>query len=98
MGAQKNAQGRYFGFMHIDVSEPGTTVFEKNPSQSNEDISLEGKFADYIGLNVSDEEVSEINDPASEQTFCDSDLSEVQFDDLDQLIKPVRIMNYKFDN
>ncbi|KAG6626185.1 hypothetical protein CIPAW_15G030900 [Carya illinoinensis] len=93
VGAQKNARGRYFGSMHINVSEPGTTVFEKHPSHNNDDLLLEGKFADYIGLDVSDEEVGESNDPGSEQTFCDSDLSDVQFDDLDQLIKPVRIMN-----
>lgn len=57
-----------------------------------------GKLTDYIGLDdtdgeVSDGEAGESNDLGNEKTtFGEGDLSDFQFDDLDELIKPVRIM------
>ena len=93
MGEQRNTRGRYFGSTRANVSEPTTAVHEKHSTQNKDDIFSEGKYADFISLDVSDEEVSESNDLTSQQTFYDSDSSDVQLDDHDELIKPVRIMN-----
>ncbi|KAF3976404.1 hypothetical protein CMV_000424 [Castanea mollissima] len=92
-GQQRKAQGRYFGSTHVNVSEPRTAVNEKHSTQHNDDIFIEGKYADYISLEFSDEEVGETNDLTSERMFYDSDSSDLQLDDLDELIKPFRIMN-----
>lgn len=97
LGTQKNTRGRYFGFMNIKVSEPGTAVHEKHFMQKHDDV-LQGKFSEYISVAESNEEVGDCNDPKSEQTFCDSDSAEVQLEDLFELIKPVRIMYNEPDN
>ncbi|KAF8404047.1 hypothetical protein HHK36_008924 [Tetracentron sinense] len=91
---QKNVRGRYFGSMLIDIAESRSAVFDKHTEQNNEDIFLhEGRFADYISLDDSDEELTETNDPISmHSNLCDSDPSDLQID-LDELIKPIRIMN-----
>lgn len=49
--------------------------------------------ADFISIDVSDEEeAGESNDPVREQaSYCDSDSSELELDDHDELIKPVRL-------
>lgn len=93
VGQQRKAQGRYFGSTHVNVSEPRTAVNEKHSTQNNDDIFIEGKYADYISLDFSDEEVGETNDLTSQRMFYDSDSSDLQLDDLDELIKPFRIMN-----
>ncbi|KAK9271345.1 hypothetical protein L1049_026935 [Liquidambar formosana] len=90
---QKNAQGRYFGSTHIDAAEPGAVVSEKHSAQNNDNNFLHGRLADYISLDVSDEEAGETIDPTSKQTTYDSDSSDLQLDDPDELIKPFRIIN-----
>lgn len=67
---------------------------ERNSMLENGDICFDGKFADYISLDVSDEEAGETNDMTREQTaFDDVNDSDSQIDDLDELVRPIRIMN-----
>lgn len=82
--------------MHINVVGPITAVSEKlsGQAQHDNDIASEGKFADFISIDVSDDEAGESNDRESEQaTLSDSDISQFHLDGLDELIKPVRIMD-----
>ncbi|KAJ0026405.1 hypothetical protein Pint_08088 [Pistacia integerrima] len=88
---QKNNRGRYFGSVSIEDSKPRKTMYSM---QDKGDICFEGKFADYINLNVNDEEAGETNDTMSEQTtFNDVNDSDLLLDDLDELVRPIRIMN-----
>lgn len=70
-------------------------VSEKDTAKNNDDISFqEGRFADYISLDVSDEDIGSINGPRTQQTtLFGSEPSYLHLDDLDELIKPVLIMN-----
>lgn len=89
---QKNAHGRYFGSRSVETIGSITAVSEKLHLKNSDDIfNLEGKFTDYISLDVSDEEAGETVDPLMEQiTMCASD---VQVADLDEQIKPVCVMH-----
>ncbi|XP_011002423.1 PREDICTED: zinc finger CCCH domain-containing protein 7-like [Populus euphratica] len=88
-----NAQGRYFGLMHTSTTELRNPVPVKPNVLDNDAISFKGSIADYISLDVIDE-VVENTIPADEHTALgDSDPLELQLGDLDELIKPVRIMN-----
>nr|AXY97679.1 Zinc finger C-x8-C-x5-C-x3-H type family protein [Populus tomentosa] len=88
-----NAQGRYFGLMHASTTELRNPVPGKLNVLDNDAISFKGSIADYISLDVIDE-VVENTIPADEHTALgDSDPLELQLGDLDELIKPVRIMN-----
>eukprot|EP00257_Ricinus_communis_P017037 XP_015575379.1 uncharacterized protein At1g21580 isoform X2 [Ricinus communis] len=90
---KKNSRGRYFGSMHVNISEPGTAVSEKHSVQENDNFCFEGSISDYISLDVSDE-AEENSNPADKQTsLCDSDALDLELVDLDELIKPIRIMN-----
>jgi hypothetical protein len=90
---ENNAQGRYFGLMHINATKTRNAVPGKLYVQDNDTICFKG-IADYISLDVSDEEVVENNNPGDLHTaFGDSDPLNLQLGDLDKLIKPVRIMN-----
>lgn len=65
-----------------------TAVSEKLHLKNSDDIfNLEGKFTDYISLDISDEEAGETVDPLMEEiTVCASD---VEATDLDEQIKPI---------
>jgi len=91
---ENNAQGRYFGLMHINATKTRNAVPGKLYVQDNDTICFKG-IADYISLlDVSDEEVVVNNNPGDLHTaFGDSDPLNLQLGDLDKLIKPVRIMN-----
>ncbi|KAH9757233.1 hypothetical protein KPL71_016319 [Citrus sinensis] len=90
----KNTHGRYFGSMLVEDSESQTAMSERPTVQNNGNLFVEGKLVDYIGLDVSDKEAGETNDALHELLdFNDSGASELQLDDLDELIKPIRIMN-----
>lgn len=89
----KNGKGRYFGSPDINASESKTTVSEKHFAQGYNDLSLEGTCADFIAIDVSDDDTGECNDSRNSQiTFCDGDNSDLESEDLDELIKPLRIM------
>lgn len=76
----------------MDDSEPQKTVFESNMREDTSITNSEGNSMDYISIDVSDEEAVEIYDAINEQTTkYDSD-EDLQFDDLDEMIKPIRIM------
>ncbi|KAL8110328.1 hypothetical protein AgCh_026160 [Apium graveolens] len=89
---KKNAHGRYFGSRSFDTIGSITAGSEKLHLKNSDDIfNLEGKFTDYISLDISDEEAGETVDPLMEQiTMCASD---VQVADLDEQIKPVGVMH-----
>ncbi|KAI5355206.1 hypothetical protein L3X38_008101 [Prunus dulcis] len=90
---QKNAWGRYFVSKDINFSEP-RAVSGKHCAQNGDDIFDDGRAADFISIDASDEEAGESNDPINEQAAsCDSDSSELELDDLDELIKPVRLLD-----
>lgn len=81
--------------MSIDISEPGTAVAPRQGEQNNDD--LEGELADYISLDVEDEEIAESSGQSSEQvTLCDSEPMDMQLDDLDEFIKPILLMKKDF--
>ncbi|KAF2291322.1 hypothetical protein GH714_022866 [Hevea brasiliensis] len=89
---KKNAQGRYFGSMHINLSELGTAVSEKHSAQDNAKICFEGSIPDYIYLDVGDD-TGENSNLADEQTSSsDGDAMDLQLVSLDELIKPICIM------
>ncbi|KAG6776122.1 hypothetical protein POTOM_019626 [Populus tomentosa] len=88
-----NVQGRYFGLMHASTTELRNPVPGKLNVLDNDAISFKGSIADYISLDVIDE-VVENTIPADEHTALgDSVPLELQLGDLDELIKPVRIMD-----
>ncbi|XP_039053127.1 uncharacterized protein LOC120195086 [Hibiscus syriacus] len=87
----KFARGRYFG---VDISEQKRMVSER-PQQVREDVNVcfDEKFSDYIDLDVSEGEAGELHQVICDQTtFGDGDSSDSQSEDLDELIKPIRIM------
>ncbi|XWS23675.1 hypothetical protein CRYUN_Cryun28dG0035400 [Craigia yunnanensis] len=89
----KNARGRYFG---IDILEPKRMVSERHQTLDIDDIFFDGKFSDYISLSldVSNDEVGEFHRVMCDQTtFGNNDSSDLHLDELDELIKPIRIMN-----
>ena len=90
----RNARRRYFGSPDLRVSESRKAVSEKNFAQDYNDILTDGNLTDFIAIDVSDDDFGESNEPTTEQTtFCDSDTSDLQSEDLDGLIKPVRLMD-----
>ncbi|KAH0681312.1 hypothetical protein KY284_022397 [Solanum tuberosum] len=89
----KNGRGRYFGSPHIDITECITAGSEKPSVKGSNDIFLEGKFVDFIGLDGSDEEEHTIDQRSEEKPLCESGPAEMQLDDLDELIKPMRLIN-----
>ncbi|KAJ4966580.1 hypothetical protein NE237_018429 [Protea cynaroides] len=92
---RKNKRARYFGSSLTDASENSTVASNKPAVQNNIDIFYqEGRYVDYIGLDVSDEEAGETTNLTDRHTtLCDSDPSELAPDDMGDLIKPVRILN-----
>ncbi|XP_060198336.1 uncharacterized protein LOC132627172 isoform X2 [Lycium barbarum] len=90
----KNGRGRYFGSPHVDISERVTAGLEKPSVKENSDIFFkEGKFVDFISLEGSDEEEQTIDQRSEQTPLCDSVPAEMQLDDLDELIKPMRLIN-----
>lgn len=70
-------------------------MFEKLHLKKDDDIFCqEGKFSDYISLDISDKEAGETIEPSSSEqiTMCDRNPSVVQVADLDELTHPIRIM------
>ncbi|TYI28636.1 hypothetical protein ES332_A05G258300v1 [Gossypium tomentosum] len=86
------ARGRYFG---IDISEPKRMGSERQQEVLEEDnICFDGKFSDYISLGVSEDEVGGLHQANCDETsFGDNDSTVLQSEDLDELIKPIRIMS-----
>ncbi|XP_031372489.1 uncharacterized protein LOC116187720 isoform X1 [Punica granatum] len=95
---KKNAMGRYFGgSKYVRASDPGTSVTEKpsadeSNSNNGDDNPFEEKLADYVSLDVSDEEegAEDIGRVMGVEANDDFDM---ELDDLDELIKPIGIMN-----
>lgn len=89
-----NARVRYFGFRHISNGDPERVAPEKDTAKKDDISFQEGRFVEYISLDVSDEEFGSTEDPRTQQTtFFGSEQSYLHLDDVDELIKPVLIMN-----
>lgn len=89
---KKNGQGRYF--RSAIVPEPGITVTSgKCPVHDNSYILFEGNTADYISLDFNEEAEKTSNLVDEEMYISDGDPMDFQLDGLDDLIKPIRIMN-----
>lgn len=67
---------------------------KETTAKNNDDVSFqEGKFADYISLDVSDEEIGSIDDTRTQQTtLFGSEPSYLHLEDPDEMIKPVLLM------
>ncbi|XP_019464117.1 PREDICTED: uncharacterized protein LOC109362631 isoform X3 [Lupinus angustifolius] len=92
-GDHNSGTEHYFGSIPIDFSEPGMMVGQRQQQQNNEN---EEEIADYISFEV-DEGVAESADESYEEaTLCDSNPLDIELDNLDELIKPVLIMNRNF--
>ncbi|KAM3305900.1 putative protein isoform X1 [Capsicum chacoense] len=91
----KNGRGRYFGSPHIDIIERITAGPEKPSVKGNNDILCkEGRFVDFISLDDgSDEEEQTIDQRSEETPLSESGPTEMQLDDLNELIKPMRLLN-----
>ncbi|KAL6212008.1 hypothetical protein ACLB2K_017231 [Fragaria x ananassa] len=83
----KNGWGRYFIAKDVRVSE-AVTASAKHREQNGNDIFGN----DFISINVSDEEAGESNNPPEQTTFYDSDPSDLDLNVLDELIKPISLL------
>lgn len=93
---QKNARGRYFGSkMNAGVVAEGIAASPGNlgPKDDDDIFSQEGKFSDYINVDMSDEETDGNCDLTSEQRTILADPSDLQVVDINDMIKPIGIMN-----
>ncbi|CAI9778066.1 unnamed protein product [Fraxinus pennsylvanica] len=93
LSEQKNIRGRYFDSKPFHIAESQTAIIERLPVKGNDNIVCqEEKLEDYISLDVGNEEVENSIGPSSKRVRVDYPL-EAEVIDLDELIKPIRIMN-----
>ncbi|CAA2969664.1 zinc finger ccch domain-containing 7 [Olea europaea subsp. europaea] len=92
LSEQKNIRGRYFDSEPFDIAESQTAIIERLPVKGNGNIACQEELEDYICLDVGHEEVEQSIGPSSKRVRVDSPL-EAEVIDLDELIKPIRIMN-----
>lgn len=93
---QSNSRGRYFGSKILKIGEPLVVASYKCDSESDADpFCCGGHFAEFISIDVgSDNDGVETSIPKDSDTKeVESSLSDMLLDELDVLIKPVRIMN-----
>ncbi|KAK1300388.1 hypothetical protein QJS10_CPB13g01721 [Acorus calamus] len=93
---QINNAGRYFGSAMIDGGENQTVSFDKNGGQDTDIFYNEGRFTDYIGLDASDTDDEDMKTEGLIDSFPDrvcDDFLDLQSNDIDSLIKPIRLMN-----
>ncbi|GAB2220927.1 hypothetical protein Drorol1_Dr00012086 [Drosera rotundifolia] len=92
---QKTSWGRYFGlgdanFLDLNSSFPRKLIV---PKSSNDIFLTEGRYADYIRLDVSDEEVGQDDEESVDPSSLNENEPSCALPrDLDELIKPVRIL------
>ncbi|KAJ0707474.1 putative transcription factor C3H family [Helianthus annuus] len=96
---QKNSRGRYFGSVRVEeatgVSEKGVSekLYLKNDDMDDDvDLCQEGKFAEYISLDVGNEEAGEVMGEARTGLMISEPLG-LDADEFDELTKPIGIMN-----
>ncbi|XP_071923830.1 uncharacterized protein [Coffea arabica] len=90
---QKNARGRYFGAKPPDIAVSKAAVSEIISGKGDDIFAQDGKFSDYISLDVSIEEMERSFELRSEPTYYNEEPSHMEEAEVDELIKPVRIMN-----
>ncbi|XP_072963552.1 uncharacterized protein [Typha angustifolia] len=93
--SQSSSSGRYFGFSINYVAEPIKIPSDKLETEKDEDLFCSGGwFADYIslsdGINEDGEDYNHPKDFLPVQS--ESDQLDLNTEDLDALIKPIRIM------
>lgn len=87
---QKNSRGRYFGSIMGGEAMP---ISEKHYLRDDDgDMSCQGELSEYISLGLSDEEAGEVTSDRR-TTVTSSESVDLGVVDLDELTKPVRIMN-----
>ncbi|CAL0305486.1 unnamed protein product [Lupinus luteus] len=92
-GDHNSGTERCFGSIPIDFSEPGMMVGQRQQQRNNEN---EGEIADYISFEVGDGVSESAEQSFEEATLSDSNPLDLELDNLDELIKPVLIMNRDF--
>lgn len=94
MKEPKKSIGRYFGSRLGDIGEVNTVSSDKPSVQKSEDLFFcEGRLADYVSLDVSSEEDKDMDKPMdTDIKMSENDPSDTPSDELNELIKPVRIM------
>ncbi|KAI7740713.1 hypothetical protein M8C21_023524, partial [Ambrosia artemisiifolia] len=94
---QKNSRGRYFGsFRAEEAMRVSDNQYLKNDDM-DEDVDgdmfcQEGKFAEFISLDVGNEEAGEVTGD-SRTSLMISEPLDLDAGEFDELTKPVRIMN-----
>lgn len=91
MKDERNTRRRYFGSVGlIDAGESEAKASDDHIAEQSGDIFFcDGRYADYIDLDFSDEEVREINHMMDTTDLCEGEPSE----SLDSPIKPVHFMS-----
>ncbi|KAF9609754.1 hypothetical protein IFM89_018202 [Coptis chinensis] len=91
----RTIRGRYFGSKLNDTSDTGIVSSDKRTGEKSEDIFTDdtNELADYISIDVSDEECQNSDYPIGKYTkFYDSEPSDTQSDELHEFIIPVRLL------
>ncbi|CAO2834236.1 unnamed protein product [Amaranthus hypochondriacus] len=86
---QKKDKGRYFGSGVSVAADPETESTFVDSQKAN--LVFEEELGDFISLNVSDDEEGE-NELCSEQMLSEDNPLSTRLDNLDELIKPFRIL------
>ncbi|KAM0033854.1 putative transcription factor C3H family [Helianthus debilis subsp. tardiflorus] len=91
---QKNSRGRYFGSVRVEEAKGvSEKLYLKNDDMDDDvDLCQEGKFAEYISLDVGNEEAGEVTGEARTNLMM-SEPSGLDADEFDELTKPIGIMN-----
>ncbi|WOK95094.1 hypothetical protein Cni_G03801 [Canna indica] len=92
---QSNSWGRYFGSSISETSEPLVISLDKDVKKVEDLFCYSGRFTEYISLSPddSDIEASSVVLKNLPESHYESGHFFSQKDDLDALIKPIRIMN-----
>lgn len=78
--------------MHTSVSEPGTALPGTYSTQDNSKVYIEGSIGDYISLDDGEAARETIYLADELASFSEGDPLDLQLVELDELIKPIRIM------
>lgn len=93
---QKNSRGRYFGSSKGEEVLPAVEKHYMKYDDVDDDVdggilNEEGKFAEFISLDFSNEEAEEVIREQQTRLISSEPLG-VGADEIDELIKPIRIM------
>ncbi|KAF6147712.1 hypothetical protein GIB67_003043 [Kingdonia uniflora] len=91
----KNTKGRYFGSPLVGIGEAVADATENIIEQKNDETFFRGgKSVEFVNLFISEEDQGDANLVSIMHTsLSDDEPSDLQSEDLDEIIKPFRIMN-----